>query len=224
MLKVDGMIMTEEETKEVDWKIWSETDIHELSDYLPRRYFDRVIAINVFGDTRIRRALKETFNILKPGGQLLATFYDRDTADKFWKEFHGRYYLTSEEENEERAVWLTPPNWYKGTEDIEPAKIYLKDLNQTIAFLRAQIMVKIETIRKLTKRIGFTNRHVSGFSSNCLTVKNADLGNHWHATLLYPENMVMKWWGDKLTAYQLKYIKEHKGYPESFAVILKRHD
>ncbi len=45
---------------------------------------EKVVAINVLQDIDARAALKNIYNLLRPEGQLRATFIRRDTQDSFW--------------------------------------------------------------------------------------------------------------------------------------------
>lgn len=186
---------------EVILKPWN---IEALSRHIEKNCLDRVIAINVFGDTRLEIALKQVFKVLKPGGFLRATFYSKETFDEFWAEIRAKGYFV----NDDWAVWLTPLGFYKGKISgyalnvVEDSKVKLPDFR----FARIQRYATLDQWLRLLEKIGF---RVSSTGAK---------------RVYYPYKVVEEGWGKNLTPYQRRLIKEkwNGSFPEIWDIVMQK--
>ncbi len=106
----------------IEIKPWN---VEMLSRRIKKPIFDRIIAINIIGDTNPAKSLREIFKILKPGGIFRATYYRKETFDKLWEKELGNSYF----EKNGWGVWLTPPSFYKGNLKRVAAITLIEDTN-----------------------------------------------------------------------------------------------
>lgn len=168
-----------------------------LTSQLGKHSLDKIAAINVFQDVDIRKSLNNIYDLLKPDGQLRATFIRRETQDVFWQ---------NDETYDSISGYLYTNSVLHSSIGVSPLG-YLETKNVTRPFYRVQMYMREKDVKNLLKESGYI-------------IQSMDI-------IKFPIEMVLDRWSSELhrtflTNRQEYLLKKWNGFPDSYDVVAQK--